>query len=208
MLIKPGKPHRPDNPQLRVISMQTDENRHLPAHGGGFKLHGEVETEQRNFMPHGNMNWGIDLRIAGISRKNGIIEHLDEGAGPLGLLVLELDHFKDINETWGDDAGDAALRHFVGLIKGELRNNDLFGCLGDKEFALLMPETDIGGAWTLGERIRRVVAETPLVTESGEEISLTVSGGAPSERPASPWARPCSVAAAPFIRPGRTGETA
>lgn len=81
---------------------------------------------------------------------------------PLSLLLLDIDHFKRINDEYGHDMGDQALRCFATTLKQHLRKVDIPGRLGGEEFAVLLPETGQTGAWTLAERIRIGVAETPI----------------------------------------------
>ena len=97
-------------------------------------------------------------------------------AKPTTLLMFDLDHFKQVNDTYGHAAGDAVLRHFSAIARQVLRQIDLLGRLGGEEFAALLPDTDFEGAQQLTERLRRTVAESPLTMASGI-ISVTVSIG-------------------------------
>ena len=92
------------------------------------------------------------------------------------LLMVDIDHFKNINDTYGHAAGDKVLKHFTELSMGNLRRADRFGRLGGEEFAFLLPETDIASAWHFADRFRRIVADTPAQTSEGP-VSFTVSIG-------------------------------
>ena len=92
------------------------------------------------------------------------------------LLMLDLDHFKKINDTFGHAAGDAVLQHVTRLATREIRRVDRIGRLGGEEFAILMPGTDMAGACNFAERLRQTVADTPLEF-AGHSISVTVSIG-------------------------------
>ena len=81
--------------------------------------------------------------------------------GTLSFLLLDIDHFKPINDTYGHQAGDEALIHLAALIRETLRESDMCGRYGGEEFALLLPETDLDGALEVGERLRRQIADTP-----------------------------------------------
>ena len=70
------------------------------------------------------------------------------------LLVLDLDRFKEINDTLGHEAGDEALRTFVGIVQASLREQDIFARAGGDEFRILLPGTPLSGAERLAERIR------------------------------------------------------
>ncbi len=92
------------------------------------------------------------------------------------LLMLDLDHFKKINDSFGHAAGDAVLKHVTKLTAGEIRRVDRIGRLGGEEFAILMPASDMAAAQTFAERLRQTVADTALAL-AGNSISVTVSIG-------------------------------
>ncbi|MGD8591128.1 MAG: sensor domain-containing diguanylate cyclase [Chromatiales bacterium] len=94
----------------------------------------------------------------------------------LSLVMLDLDHFKAINDQHGHQAGDAVLRHFARIVRSHLRLSDLFARLGGEEFALLLPETDPQMAVRLTQRILDNVVKTP-VTFQGKQISVSFSAG-------------------------------
>ncbi len=94
----------------------------------------------------------------------------------LHVLVIDLDHFKRINDTWGHQCGDDVLRHFVGVATACLRNEDVLGRLGGEEFAIVLPGTDAQGAGAVAERLRALVVRQPMLAEHGP-IALTVSVG-------------------------------
>jgi diguanylate cyclase (GGDEF)-like protein len=92
------------------------------------------------------------------------------------LAMVDIDHFKSVNDVYGHAAGDAVLRHFVQTVSTCLRSSDLLGRLGGEEFALLMPQTTLDGAMELAERVRRTV-EQSLASSAGGEVRFTVSVG-------------------------------
>jgi diguanylate cyclase (GGDEF)-like protein len=96
---------------------------------------------------------------------------------PFSLLMLDIDHFKTINDTYGHLAGDKALRALAALIRGEVRPTDLAARYGGEEFALVLPETAAPGALTLAERLRARVAGHAIALTADQTISLTVSIG-------------------------------
>lgn len=98
------------------------------------------------------------------------------------LLVLDLDHFKGINDTLGHEAGDEALRKFVHAVRAHLREEDVFARTGGDEFRLLLPGTNQGGAISLAERIREEVNRVNLRAPSGS-IALSMSAGLCESRP-------------------------
>ncbi len=94
----------------------------------------------------------------------------------VSLLVFDIDHFKHINDRHGHAAGDIVLVEFVRRIQAMLRGSDWCARLGGEEFAVVLPQTNLGGAAVVAEKIRRAVAAEP-VTSSGGNIELTVSVG-------------------------------
>lgn len=98
-------------------------------------------------------------------------------AHPFSLLMLDIDHFKTVNDTHGHLAGDEALRAVADLIRGEVRPVDLVARYGGEEFALILPETPTAGALATAERIREIIAAHPIPLASGQTVSLTASIG-------------------------------
>ena len=95
---------------------------------------------------------------------------------PLSLLMIDLDHFKAINDRFGHRVGDEALVRFVATCRPVLRAHDRLGRLGGEEFAALLPETDVDGAVRLAERLLEVVRE--IVLPDAPDVHLTASVGA------------------------------
>jgi len=92
------------------------------------------------------------------------------------VLMLDLDHFKRINDSYGHATGDAMLKHFAEIIRGQQRKIDVVGRLGGEEFAIILPDTDIYEARVFAERLRNVVASKPL-WQQDTMIEITVSIG-------------------------------
>ncbi len=93
------------------------------------------------------------------------------------LLVLDLDHFKTINDTLGHSAGDRVLSHFVDITRSVLRVRDLFARTGGEEFAILLPETSPDDAVAIATRICEAVRGAPTTDVGHSPIHLTVSIG-------------------------------
>ena len=92
------------------------------------------------------------------------------------VLMLDLDHFKHVNDSCGHAAGDAMLKHFCALLRSELRKVDSAGRVGGEEFAILLPDAVPNEALVLAERIRLKVENSPLAL-GGKVIRITVSIG-------------------------------
>lgn len=94
----------------------------------------------------------------------------------LAVLVVDLDHFKSINDTYGHQGGDEVLRHFVQTATQCLRQQDVMGRLGGEEFAIFLPGVDAKGAQVVAERLRAAVASRPAALQQGSH-ALTISLG-------------------------------
>ncbi|MFO6421392.1 diguanylate cyclase [Hylemonella sp. W303a] len=99
---------------------------------------------------------------------------------PLVCLLLDVDHFKRINDTHGHPAGDAVLREVGQLIRGQLRGNDVVARYGGEEFVLLLPNTPLQGGVETADRIRLAIAAAamPVQTDLSTPLHITVSLGA------------------------------
>ncbi len=104
------------------------------------------------------------------------LERVQRYGGPAALLMLDLDHFKHVNDSYGHATGDTVLRHCVTLTLQRLRRADIFGRLGGEEFGLLLPHTDLAGAREFAESLRQQLAATPCPGPGGP-IEITVSIG-------------------------------
>ncbi len=96
---------------------------------------------------------------------------------PLSLLMLDVDHFKRINDTHGHPCGDEVLKKLAVTVRETLRDSDLFGRIGGEEFAVALPETPLAGALQNAERVRAEVGRA-VVSFGGREIRFAVSIGA------------------------------
>jgi diguanylate cyclase (GGDEF)-like protein len=95
---------------------------------------------------------------------------------PITLLMLDIDHFKQLNDRFGHATGDEALVKFAATCSEVLREHDILGRLGGEEFALALPGTDLDGAIHAAERLRQGVVDTRLLT-CGNSYAMTVSIG-------------------------------
>lgn len=104
------------------------------------------------------------------------LARLRQTGGDAAVLMLDLDHFKTLNDRWGHALGDRALTHFAQLLRAQARTGDLVGRIGGEEFAVVLPHASTGDAVAFAERVQRRIAEAPLV-DTGKPIALTVSIG-------------------------------
>ena len=98
-------------------------------------------------------------------------------ATPVAFVLLDLDHFKQVNDQHGHRSGDAVLRQFADTVRGRLRASDVFGRTGGEEFGLVLPGTDRAGARWLIEAVRREVEAMTVTGSDGQALRVTVSAG-------------------------------
>ncbi len=107
-----------------------------------------------------------------------LVEQAGNRGKPLAILVVDVDYFKAINDSYGHDAGDDVLREFALRVRKSVRNIDLACRYGGEEFVIVMPETDMGVATMVGERLRRLIANEPFAVQQGERrLGVTISIG-------------------------------
>lgn len=99
---------------------------------------------------------------------------------PLSLCLMDLDHFKLVNDTYGHSVGDGVLRDIIHVINDALRAEDILARTGGEEFAVLLPHADLKSAAVVAERVRQAVRNATFVTERGEHVLLTLSIGVAS----------------------------
>lgn len=96
---------------------------------------------------------------------------------PLTCLLLDVDFFKQVNDTYGHLAGDRVLRELAQRVECEVRHSDVGARFGGEEFAVLLPDTRASDAVRLAERIRKSVSASPIATDTGRALTVTVSIG-------------------------------
>ena len=97
--------------------------------------------------------------------------------GVFSVVMLDLDDFKRVNDVFGHDAGDRALRVFADVLRSAMRETDVAARIGGEEFACLLPSSDEAGAHRLAERIRVDLANRAITLPDGREVSITASLG-------------------------------
>ena len=115
----------------------------------------------------------LDQEMARVSR---VTEH------HASVLMIDVDHFKHVNDTFGHSTGDNALRHLAALMKEELRKIDALGRLGGEEFAIILPGASLAAAEIFAERLRKTIADAP-VRNHEQPVPLTISVGVTEIKP-------------------------
>jgi diguanylate cyclase (GGDEF)-like protein len=106
-------------------------------------------------------------------------------ARPLSLVLIDIDHFKKINDTFGHLAGDAVLRQLGQLVRTKVRRDDTIARVGGEEFGVILPEIDLEGGRVLAEKLRKAVEEAVFRFEA-THLPVTISAGVAAFDPASP----------------------
>ncbi|WP_137151996.1 PleD family two-component system response regulator [Devosia sp. FKR38] len=95
----------------------------------------------------------------------------------MALMILDIDHFKSVNDTHGHDSGDVVLKEFAARLKRNIRGIDLACRFGGEEFVVLMPDTEYRQAESVAERVRQSIADRPFELGGGKTLAMTVSAG-------------------------------
>lgn len=118
--------------------------------------------------------------LTGVLSRRALLEALDKEVertkrygSPLVCLMLDLDHFKTFNDTYGHQFGDKVLQLIAGVITDQCRANDHFGRYGGEEFLIVLPETRIDGATAFSKRVRLAIAETSLDLND-ERVTISI----------------------------------
>jgi len=134
-------------------------------------------------IAHVRIDSKTGLLNAGTWRREAEVEFFRalHGGTPLAIAIVDIDHFKDMDETAGHLVRDQLLRDIAGMLRDQLPSHDLIGRFGGEEFAILLPQTDREQARRISERLRDHIAGEPIAIESGTQegfvFRLTVSIG-------------------------------
>jgi two-component system cell cycle response regulator len=100
------------------------------------------------------------------------------------VLLLDIDYFKAVNDSYGHDAGGSVLREFAARVRRNVRGIDLACRLGGEEFVVVMPDTDLAKAYLVGERLRQCIAAAPFYAgKRMGTLEVTASVGSPRSNP-------------------------
>lgn len=121
---------------------------------------------------------GLHNRRYMVGQLGALVARATRGGDPVGCLLIDIDHFKKINDNFGHDVGDEVLREFAVRLASNVRAIDLPCRYGGEEFVVIMPDTPLDAGERIAERIRLHVAGSPFRVDGGKElISVTISIG-------------------------------
>ena len=131
--------------------------------------------ESRKLLGQDPLTGTENRRSMGMILEREVLHARSEGSS-LSVAMVDVDHFKKINDIYGHAAGDAALVHLTAIARSILRGNDAFIRYGGEEFLLILPETGLAGASFVAERLQAILEKAPLVYE-GKAIAMAFSAG-------------------------------
>jgi diguanylate cyclase (GGDEF)-like protein len=143
---------------------------------GFLLLYNEILRRELHDLARIDPLTGVANRRAMSEASDRMLEEAKSWRGSVGVLLLDADHFKRINDRFGHDGGDRVLQSLVQCIQSILRADDIVGRVGGEEFLVLSPGVGQEGVMSLAERIRNTVEKSPLEID-GEQVHLTVSIG-------------------------------
>jgi len=123
---------------------------------------------------------GMANRQAFMERANGEFNRARRYSRSLSVIMIDIDHFKSINDQYGHAAGDQVLRQLGQQCHSRLRDSDFLGRIGGEEFALLLPDTPQDSAFHVAERMREELSNTSIVLDNGITLGITASFGVAS----------------------------
>jgi two-component system cell cycle response regulator len=136
-----------------------------------------------------NVQLGLEMAITdqltGLSNRRYMSHHLEtifadakKKKRPLSFVIMDIDYFKKVNDTYGHDIGDEVLKEFGSRIAANVRGIDLACRYGGEEFIVAMPDTDIVFAYNIAERLRQSIETTPFkISRAPGKLSITISVG-------------------------------
>ncbi|ALL13715.1 PleD family two-component system response regulator [Caulobacter henricii] len=183
----------PDDRQRMVKALEIGVNDILPRPIDPQELAARVKTQiqrkrytdyLRNNLDH-SLELAVTDQLTGLHNRRYMTGQLDSlvqrstlGGDPVAALLIDIDHFKKINDTFGHDVGDEVLREFALRLASNVRAIDLPCRYGGEEFTVIMPDTQLEDAMRIAERIRMHVAGSPFRVAQGRELlTVTISIG-------------------------------
>ena len=132
-----------------------------------------------------SLEMAITDPLTGLHNRRYMVRHLDalianaqKSGRPLAFVIMDIDHFSDVNDNYGHDAGDDVLREFANRVASNVRGIDLACRYGGEEFVVVMPDTEVSFAYAVSERLRKEVESVPFpIGRAPHKLNITVSMG-------------------------------
>jgi len=120
---------------------------------------------------------GLYNRRAILEKANEWICHVRRYKGRLTVVMLDIDHFKQVNDIYGHRVGDRVLMDLSSMMQRSVRQTDFAGRYGGEEFLIILPRTDVAGASVMAERVREAIQGAPMHDAEGNAFKVTASLG-------------------------------
>ena len=182
-----------DDTRLLVRALEMGVNDYLITPSDKLEMLARVRTQlkRKRFADRLRENLHLSMRLAttdavtGLYNRHYMASHLDtlvkglaDTNKKLSVALLDIDHFKQVNDTYGHKAGDEVLHDFAGRMARNVRGVDLAARYGGEEFVVIMPDTGTDQAEIIAERLREAIAEEPFtISGSDDKLEITVSIG-------------------------------
>ncbi|MCJ7576806.1 MAG: diguanylate cyclase, partial [Dehalococcoidia bacterium] len=120
---------------------------------------------------------GLYNRRAILGKLRELINLANRYKEDFSLIMLDIDHFKKVNDRYGHLTGDDVLEKVAALIRGNIRDTDIAGRYGGEEFIIILPQTTLSSAWVVVERLRSIIEQAEMKDPAGNVFAITVSQG-------------------------------
>jgi two-component system cell cycle response regulator len=179
IIVEPGD----DAPLLRGLDMGVNDYVVRPIDPNELLARVRTQLKRKRYIDHLRVRLEESVEMAILDPLTGLhnrrymtshlatlFDHAARRGKPLSVLLIDIDHFKAVNDSHGHDAGDAVLREFATRIRRDTRGIDLACRLGGEEFVMVMPDCDLAKAYQVGERLRQCIETAPF--EVGGKVGL------------------------------------
>lgn len=186
MIVEPGDEAR----LLRGLDMGVNDYLVRPVDANEMRARIQTQIKRKRYADHLRNRLEVSVEMAvtdsltGLHNRRYMESHMrtlvDEAmqrGKPLSVLVADIDFFKAVNDNYGHDAGDEALREFSRRLRQNTRGIDMACRLGGEEFVIIMPDTDISKAYQVAERLRKCIAGSHFIINQECSLPLTASVG-------------------------------
>jgi two-component system cell cycle response regulator len=177
----------------QALDLGANDYLRLPLDDSEFLVRIRTQLRKKHYADRLRLNVQLGMEMAvkdqltGLFNRRYMAQHLDtlltnaSSTRPISLLIMDIDYFKQVNDTYGHAAGDDVLRQFSDRLASNIRNVDLACRYGGEEFVVVLSDTDPAHAYSIGERLRRAVEKRNFVIgHPMTEVPVTVSIGVAS----------------------------
>lgn len=180
---------------LKSTQQSTDENEELAQecdlYEGGCPFARKLvqlkeEVDALNFLVNQDELTGLFNYRHFLTSIDLEMERARRSGHPVALIMMDLDHFKKLNDTWGHGVGNAVLQHAARIVRNTLRRLDVPCRYGGEEFAIILPNTNLHAAIKLAKRLRINIEDSALTLEDKQVVHITASFGVDAFYPIDP----------------------